>query len=403
MRTGTQPIVVVGAGHSGAKAAAALRKYGWTGSITLIGDELHVPYDRPPLSKAVLLGKKTSGQCAFFPASWYGENAIDLRLGEVVADIDRASRRIRLEDGRDLPYESLLLATGSAINPLSVSGSDLDGVWPLRNPDHADAIARALRPGQRLLVVGAGVIGLEVAAAAAEFGCDVRVLEAAPVAMGRTLPAVVSSALIAEHRRRGVDVRFDVRLTALEGQVSVSAARLETGEVLACDIVVYGVGATPRTQLAESAGLRVDNGIRANRTLQTDDDRIFACGDVCRYESLLFGCELRLENWRNAEDQADTAARNLLGQNKVFDEVPWFWSNQYDLALQVAGLPTFGEMTVTRAVGTSRVFLSFGEGSLRGASGLGAVRDIAKPIRELKATIAARQPVDLASIGTPVA
>jgi 3-phenylpropionate/trans-cinnamate dioxygenase ferredoxin reductase subunit len=392
-------IVIVGAGHSGAKAAAALRKHGWTGSIALIGDEPHLPYDRPPLSKAVLLGKKTSDECAFFPAAWYVENGIDLIRGEAVVGIDRNRRRIVLNGGRDLPYGQLLLATGSELNPLSVPGADLEGVWPLRTPQHATAIAQMLLPGQRLVVIGAGVIGLEVAAAAVELGCTVHVLEAAPLAMGRSLPEVVSSALVAEHRGRGVDVRLGVRIAALAGNRSVSGVRLETGETLACDTVVYGVGVRPRTELAEAAGLRVGNGIRTNGHLQTDDRRIFACGDVCCYASHLFERELRIENWRNAEDQADTAARNILGHDKIFDQVPWFWSNQYDFALQVAGLPILGETTLVRTVGAARLFLSVdAKGRLCGASGLGPVRDVAAPIRKLKVAIAAGLSVAPASL-----
>ncbi|RWK33155.1 MAG: hypothetical protein EOR46_29855 [Mesorhizobium sp.] len=184
-----QSIVIVGAGHSGAKAAAALRKHDWTGEITLVGDEPHAPYDRPPLPKAVLVGRKTSEQCAFFPATWFGENDIGLLLEQPVGSIDRRNKRVVLADGRDLPYGRLLLATGSAINRLTIPGAELDGVWPLRTPQHADAIARSFRSGHK--VVGAGVIGLEVAAAAVELGCVVHVLEVAPHAMGRSLPLAV--------------------------------------------------------------------------------------------------------------------------------------------------------------------------------------------------------------------
>ena len=331
-------IVIVGAGHSGAKASAALRKHGWTGPIALIGDEPHVPYDRPPLSKAVLLGTKTGDQCAFFPAGWYFDKGIDLLLEKPVARIDRDDSRILFGNGEDLRYHCLLLATGSSLNPLSVPGADLDGVWPLRIPRHADAIAGALRRGARLAVIGAGVIGLEVAAVAAERGCVVHVLEVAPIAMGRSLPAAVSTALVGVHRRHGVEVRFGVRVARVEGDDKVSCVCLESGEALDCDAVVYGVGVKPRTELAEAAGLGVDGGIVTDCLLQTEDANIFACGDVCRYESRLFGRHLRLENWRNAEDQADTAARNMLGQQRPFDAVPWFWSNQYDLTLQVAGI-----------------------------------------------------------------
>ncbi|WP_292595331.1 FAD-dependent oxidoreductase [Mesorhizobium sp.] len=251
----------------------------------------------------------------------------------------------------------------------------------------------------KVVVIGAGVIGLEVAAAAVELGCVVHVLEVAPHAMGRSLPLAVSEALVSKHHSRGVDLRFGVRVAALEGRGTVSSVRLEGGEVIACDVVVYGVGVRPRTELAEVAGLAVDNGIVVNRLLQTQDPDIFACGDVCRYESRLFGRALRLENWRNAEDQADTAARNMLGQEKAFDEVPWFWSNQHDFA-QVAGLPTHGEITIPATSGAARLFLSVtADGVLRGANAIGPVRDVAGPIRKLKAAIALAPTIDIGTNG----
>jgi 3-phenylpropionate/trans-cinnamate dioxygenase ferredoxin reductase subunit len=389
MTTGQEPIVIVGAGHSGARAAAALRKHGWTGGIGLVGEEHCLPYDRPPLSKAVLLGKKTGEQCAFYAESWYAENAIDLLLAQNVEHIDRSSSQVVLRDGRKLAYHRLLLATGSSINPLKVPGADLNKVLPLRTPQHARAIAASLQNRSRLLVIGAGVIGLEVAAAARDRGCMVTVLERAPQAMGRSVPAIVSTAVVAEHRHRGVDIRFGVEVASLDGRTQVQAVRLSTGEVLPCDVVVYGLGVRPNVELAAAAGLSTDNGIRTNRYLCTDDDRIFACGDVCCYDSRLYGRPTRLENWRNAEDQADTAARNMLGQQVPFDTVPWFWSNQYDFALQVAGLPSLGTDTSVETVGQSRLFLSTdAQGILRGASAIGPVRDIAGPIKELKAALA---------------
>jgi len=392
MTTCQEPIVIVGAGHSGARAAAALRKHGWTGGISLIGEEQCLPYDRPPLSKAVLLGKKTGEQCAFYAESWYAEKGINLLLAQSVDRIDRHSGRVVLQGGRDLAYHRLLLATGSSINPLTVPGADLNGVLPLRTPQHAHAIADSLQSRCRLVVIGAGVIGLEVAAAALECGCTVTVLERAPQAMGRSVPAIVSEAVVAEHRRRGVDVQFGVEVAALEGTTKVQAVRLATGEDLPCDIVVYGLGVRPNVSLAATAGLSTDNGIRTNQYLQAEDDRIFACGDVCSYDSQLYGRPTRLENWRNAEDQADTAARNMLGQQVIFDAVPWFWSNQYDFALQVAGLPSLGDQTEMKAIGRSRLFLSTdARGVLRGVSAFGSIREIASPIKDFKRVLATAQ------------
>ncbi|WP_447778264.1 NAD(P)/FAD-dependent oxidoreductase [Variovorax boronicumulans] len=388
MTTYLDPIVIVGAGHSGARAAAALRKHGWAGGVILVGEESCLPYDRPPLSKAVLLGRKTGEQCAFYAASWYAENGIDLLLAQSVDRIDRYSGRVVLAGGRDVAYHRLLLATGSSINPLAVMGAGLLGVLPLRTPQHAHAIADSLQSGRRVVVIGAGVIGLEVAAAALERGCIVTVLERAPQAMGRSVPSIVSEAVVAEHQRRGVDVRFGVEVAALDGMARVQAVHLATGEVLACDIVVYGLGVRPNVSLAAAAGLSTDNGIRADRHLRTADESIFACGDVCCYDSQRYGRAIRLENWRNAEDQADAAARNMLGQQLAFDAVPWFWSNQYDFALQVAGLPSLGVETKVEVIGHSRLFHSRdAKGVLQGVSAIGSVREIAGPIKEFRSLL----------------
>ncbi len=252
-------------------------------------------------------------------------------------------------------------------------------------------------------MIGAGVIGLEVAAAAVERGCTVHVIELANQAMARLLPHHVAAALVGVHVARGVNFRFGSRVAALEGDEAVSGVRLETGETLECDLVVFGVGVRPRTELAEAAGLTVDNGICTNDLLQTDDSRIFASGDVCRYPSVLFGRPLRLENWRNAEHQADIAARNMLGQNNTYDEVPWFWSNQYDLALQVAGLPALGHTLIMREDAASQTFLSVDcDGILRGAAALGPVKDVAPRIREARAAIAAGQRVQPTATDYPL-
>ncbi|MEV8581727.1 FAD-dependent oxidoreductase [Pseudomonas aeruginosa] len=393
MNTSQLPIVIVGAGHSGAKAAAALRKHGWGGGITLIGEEACPPYDRPPLSKAVLLGKKSSAECAFYAEPWYAKNGIDLLLGTPVARINRQRSRIVLADGREVAYWKLLLATGSTPNPLTVPGVELANIWPLRTPQHANEIAGVLSNGCRLVVIGAGVIGLEVAAAASERGCSVEVIEAAPLAMGRSLPPTVSSTIVAEHVQRGVSLRFGAQVAGFEGESTVQAVRLATGESIVCDAVVYGVGVRPNTELAAAAGLRVGNGIWTNGYLQTEDEAIFACGDVCLYDSQRYGQPLRMENWRNAEEQADTVARNVLGQMHVFDAVPWFWSNQFDFALQVAGLPALGIDTETQAIGSSKLFLSRArDGRLLGVSALGSIREIGGPIKEYRRQLAFAPP-----------
>ncbi|MEI5996322.1 FAD-dependent oxidoreductase [Paraburkholderia bengalensis] len=380
--------VIVGAGHSGGKAAQALRKRGWTGPITLVGDESQPPYDRPPLSKAVLLGKKSVGSCLFRPDEWYREQSIDLILERKVTAIDRQRKCIVLDDEQCISYDCLLIATGAEPNPLPIPGANLPGVSAFRTADDATRVSSYLNPGTQVVIVGAGFIGLEVAAAAVEKGCVVTVLEMASAPLGRVLPKIVASALTEIHSQRGVMFRFGVSVAEIEGIERVEAVRLATGERVSCDHVVYGVGARPRTFLAEEAGLHVSNGIRVDSSLRTTDPDIYACGDVCSYYSARYKQDLRLESWKNAEDQADLAARSMLGHETSYDELPWFWSNQYEVALQVAGLPTLGSITISRPAGRGVLFFSLDEsGVLMGVCGLGPIPDIAVPVRLLKAWI----------------
>ncbi|MDT6963175.1 FAD-dependent oxidoreductase [Cupriavidus sp. SZY C1] len=388
-------IIVMGAGHSGCKAAQALRKHGWTGGITMVGKEGRVPYDRPPLSKAVLLGKKSHDACAFFPMDWYEQNGIDLRLGRTVQRIDPSARTVTLDGGDTLGYQKLLIATGADLIALPIPGADLPGVEGLRTPEQAARIAASLQAGNRVVVIGAGFIGLEVAAAAVEKGCQVELLEAAPHALGRSLPAPVSDALIAFHRQKGVQIRFGARVAAIEGQARAETVVLADGTRIACDVIVYGIGVRPNTAVAEAAGLTVDNGIVVDAHLQTSAPDIYACGDVTRYFCDLFHQPLRLESWKSAEEQADAVARSMVGQPVRYGHVPWFWSNQFDLTLQVSGLPVLGTRHVERAIGDSRLYLSTDDGGTTvGVSALGAVREIAMPMRVAKAFVEGRQQID---------
>jgi len=383
-------MIIAGAGHSGARAAAALRKHGWTGGIVLVGNESHLPYDRPPLSKAVLLGKRAFDACSLYPAAWYEQNKVELVLNTKVERINRADASVTLETGECRHYHRLILATGSSNNAFKCPGADLRNVWPLRTPGHAREIAASIE-GKHLVVIGAGVIGLEVAAAARERGGHVTVVEPAQAAMGRSLPLPIAKMLIERHRQRGVNFRFGMCVTAIEGHDLAHAVVLSSGERLRCDVVVYGIGARANAELAENAGLLVDNGIVTNARLQTDDPAIFACGDACSFHSELFNRNLRLENWRNAEDQADVVARNVLGQEVVFDPVPWFWSNQLDVALQVAGMPNIGAGLELAESGSATVFVNRDAcGVMCGGGALGPVRDVAGPVKRIKEAIAGR-------------
>ncbi|TDG10881.1 pyridine nucleotide-disulfide oxidoreductase [Paraburkholderia guartelaensis] len=389
-------MVVIGGGQCGARAVQVLREGGWQGAITLIADEAAPPYERPPLSKAVLLGERTPEQGAIHREAFYREQGVDLRSGCAASAIDRAAHTVTLANGETLAYRRLLIATGAGPRRMSVPGANLAGVHVLRNAGDALAIAGELGPGRRIAVVGAGFIGLEVASSAVQRGCEVVVFEAAPRALMRAVPAEVAQCLVDLHRERGVDVRFDVQVQRFEGEGRVNAVVLGDGTVVPCDAVVIGIGVVPRAALAQQAGLAIDNGIAVDPTLRTSDPDIYAAGDVCSFVHPLYGQRIRLECWRNAEDQARVAALNMLGHDEAHSAVPWFWSDQYDMTIQIAGLPAFGSTKAVRATGTaSKVFFAFDEtGVLVGASGVGQTGEIARDVRIAQELIARRARID---------
>ncbi|MFJ2426699.1 NAD(P)/FAD-dependent oxidoreductase [Pseudomonas sp. NPDC087804] len=381
-------MVIIGAGHSGSKAAAALRKNGWTGPITLIGAESHLPYNRPPLSKVVLLGKKTAKSCTFFQRNWYKDQDIDVVLGNPAEVIDRTQKMVILADGTTLNYHRLLFATGAEPNVPAISGIELENVWPLRTPEHADAIAGALKPKTRLAIIGAGAIGLEVAAAAVERGCNVHIIEATSQVMGRSVPATFASIIMNMHLSRRVIFHLNTRVISLTGDSSVQSVLFESGERLDCDVVVYGIGVRPCTHLAESSGLSVKNGIQTNARLTTSDESIFACGDVCAFESARYGRVIRLENWKNAEAQAEIAARSMLGEDISYDPVPWFWSNQYDWTIQVTGLVEQSGIIETLNTADACYFINLDcGGRLLAGGAIGSVRNVGSVIRKISQQI----------------
>ena len=397
----TESMVIVGAGQCGARAAHALRRHGWDGPIVLLGEEQDAPYERPPLSKQVLMGNKTTQQCALFDHAYYRDQRITLQLATRVAGIDRQRRHVTLADGRALPYRRLLIATGAEPRTLDIPGATLSGVHVLRDARDAQAIAAALTPGRRVAVVGAGFIGMEVAASAIAQGCEVVVLEAGMRPLMRAVPEAVATALARKHRQKGVDLRCGIRIERIVGVERVTGVQLGDGTTVNCDVVVVGIGVTPRDALARQSGLDVENGIAVDETLRTSDLDIFAAGDACSFIHPVFGRRMRLESWKNAEDQADVAARNMLGANLPFTAVPWFWSDQYELTIQVAGMPMWGTQTVLRETAAdSQLFFAIDEqGAVVGASGVGLVAEIARDVRvgqELIARGARVDPVRLA-------
>lgn len=332
-------VVVVGAGQAGASLVAKLRAEGFDGPITLVGAEPVPPYQRPPLSKAYLLGEMTKERLFLRPAEFYAEHQIDLRLDQAAQTIDLAARTVTLQGGEVLPYDQLALTTGSVPRRLPARiGGALDGVYTMRDLADADRLAPELVAGRRVLVIGGGYIGLEAAAVAAKRGLNVTVVEMAERILQRVASKETSDYIRALHRRHGVDIREGVGLAQLEGTGRVTAATLTDGSTVPTDFVVVGVGIAPNTELAEAAGLVLDNGIRTDAFCQTSDPHVWAAGDCasCLFE----GNRIRLESVGGAIDMGENAALNMLGRGVEYRPAPWFWSDQYDCKLQIAGLNT---------------------------------------------------------------
>lgn len=383
-----RPIVIVGASLGGAKAAEALREAGYEGGVVLIGEEHERPYERPPLSKGYLLGKTPREKIYVHPPQWYAEHDITLRLGTAVAAIDPAGHTVTLADDGRVEYAKLLLTTGSVPRRLPVPGADQDGVLYLRRVDDSDRIKAALRPGARIVVIGAGWIGLEVAAAARESGAEVTVLEALELPLLRVLGREVAQVFADLHRDHGVDLRLGVKVAELTGDgTTVSGVKLADGTTVAADAVVVGIGIAPAVGLAEAAGLEVDNGIKTDRQLRTSDPDVYAAGDVANAYHPLFDRHIRVEHWANALNQPQTAARALLGQpDAVYDRIPYFFSDQYDLGMEYVGYvePDGYDRVVFRGDPATREFIAFWLSGGRVLAGMNVnVWDVTDPIREL--------------------
>jgi 3-phenylpropionate/trans-cinnamate dioxygenase ferredoxin reductase subunit len=343
----TDRIVIVGAGQSAGVAAIGLREQGYSGAITVVGEERSAPYQRPPLSKNFLAGQMSAEQLLLKPEKFYAEKSIELRLGTRVEAIERDAMRVRLAGGETLAYTQLLLATGSRPRKLAVPGADRAGVHYLRTLADVEAIRADMAPGRRAVVIGAGYIGLEAAAVAVKAGMQVTVLEAAERILGRVAGPVVAEFFAATHRAQGAEIRCGVHVEALEGSPRVNAVVCSDGPV-AADLVIVGVGIEPNVELASAAGLACDNGIVVDEFTRTQDPNIHASGDCTNHPNALLGARLRLESVQNAIDQARAAASNLCGKARAYAELPWFWSNQYDLRLQIAGLSQGHDETLLR-------------------------------------------------------
>jgi 3-phenylpropionate/trans-cinnamate dioxygenase ferredoxin reductase subunit len=331
-------IAVVGGGAAGISAAEGLRECGYDGEIGVWSSEPVAPYDRPSLSKGFLLNGERGDPPPLRPARELARAAIGLALGDPVVEIDTDRRELVTAEGREASYEMLLLATGSEPRRLRVPGDDAAGIHYLREADDARALASALRMASRVAIVGGGVIGLEVAACAIQLGASVSVIELEPRLMDRLAPAELAEVLASHHRECGVTIRAGIRVVAFEhSQGQVRGVCLADGSVVSADVVVVGIGAAPRTDLAARAGLRVDDGIVVDEGLRSSDERVFAAGDVARVFHRRTGRHVRIEQWQPAQDQGRHAAAHMLGSNDPYLAVPWMWSDQGDVHLQATG------------------------------------------------------------------
>lgn len=383
--------VIVGAGECGARAAFALREEGYAGQITLIGAEEHVPYERPPLSKDGL-ASDASGPKLIADAGRFADAGIRLLLGSEATSVDRAAKEVSFRNGSTIPYEMMLLATGARPRRLPLAEGSSHCLY-LRTHDDATAIAGRFRQGAHVVIVGGGFIGLELAVAARRRECAVTVLEAAPRLLARAVPPEIAEVVANLHRANGVDIRCGVSIEGIDDAGRGAEVRLAEGGPLQADFCIIGIGAIPNTMLADEAGLAVDNGIRVDGTLRTADPSIFAAGDCCSFPLAIYGGRrVRLEAWRNAQEQGTLAAKNMLGANIEQTAVPWFWSDQYDHTLQIAGLPDEGTQAVRRdlAGGGFLLFHLARDGRLVAASGIGIGNAIARDIRLAEMLVARR-------------
>lgn len=351
------PLIIIGAGQAAQQAIASLQGEGYAGEIMLFGDEGCLPYQRPPLSKAYLSGEMSAERLELRPAAFYDERKVDLRLAAPIRTILPAEHAVEDARGVRHSYSKLLIATGTRARTLPVPGADLHGVFTLRTMADVNRLKPAMQPGAKLVVIGGGYVGLETGAMAKKLGLAVSVVEAAPRILARVAGEETAAEIAALHARNGVQILTGTGLAGFEGNTQVTGVRLSDGRVLPADLVLLAVGAIPNVELAAAAGIALDNGIATDAATRTNLPDIYAAGDCASFQSARYGRRLRLESVQNAIDSAKAAASALLGGTPVYDPVPWFWSDQFDLKLQIAGLST-GATRVEREV-------SEGKGAIR--------------------------------------
>ena len=352
--------IIIGAGHGGGVLAANLRQNGYSGPITMIGEEPHPPYQRPPLSKGWLQGEVDEDGLLLRPRDWYAESNIALRTSTRVIRVDRATKSVTLSTDEVLTYDTLVLATGARARRLSLPGSDLKGFLELRTIEDAEAIKAWFQPGFRLAIIGGGYVGLEVAASARKLGVDVHVIEREDRLLARVAGPVLSDFFREVHEAHGVRFHFGAVVEGFDGlDGQVSGVRIAGAAVLQCDAVLVGIGAVPNDDLARDAGLACENGVIVDGQARTSDPDIFAIGDMTQRPMPLYGRSVRLESVPNALEQARQAAAAICGTAEPKSETPWFWSDQYDLKLQIAGIPFEVDQIVVRGDPATRKFAVF--------------------------------------------
>lgn len=391
-------MVIVGGGKAGARAAVAFRENAWKGPVTLISDEVFAPYDRPPLSKAAIMDEAEPQPTYLLDEGMMASLEVNFLRGAAATAIDRKAKTVALADGRKIPYDRLLIATGAEPRKLSLAGSEQ--ALLLRDIGDSVRIRNEFSESRNIAIIGGGFIGLELASSAAKRGCRVTVIEAQPRILMRGVTEELAMRIAARHAEAGVTILAGASIA----HIGTDKIVLSDGREIAADIIIAGIGAAPRFRLAEQAGLAIENGISCNTYLQTSDPHIFAVGDCCSFPHPIFGNErLRLEAWRNASDQAIVAVENMLGGQRQYEAVPWFWTDQYELNLQIAGLPHLGVSVVKRVPKENALILCHvgAEGRLIGASGIGQGNSIARDIRLLEMLIGKKASPDAAQLADP--
>jgi 3-phenylpropionate/trans-cinnamate dioxygenase ferredoxin reductase subunit len=394
-------IAIIGAGQAGFQVAATLRELHYDGRIVIIGDEPHAPYQRPPLSKAYLLGDADNAQVALRPEAFYTQQRIELITGKRAVAIDRTRRMVALEDDSVVEYDHLVLATGARNRPLPVRGTDLQGVYFLRSLDEASTLRSQLGNAKTAVVIGAGFIGLEFAAAALKSGMAVTVLDVADRPMARAISKTMSAVFAREHEKAGMRLLFNTQVMHILGEAGVvKGVETVDGKILPADLVVIGIGVIPNVELAATCNLPIENGIVVDEFLQTCDPNISAVGDVAaHFNTYAHGARMRVESVQNASDQARCVAQRILGQPAAYDALPWFWSHQGTLKLQMAGLPTSGCEEVLRgdSNGSACSVFLFHDGKLVCVETLNRAADhmLARRLLSLKIKVTPEQAADL--------